>query len=451
MNTLYFSCNMGAAGDMLGAALLELFPDRAAALAALNGMGIPGVEYRAEKAVKCGIVGTHLQVLLHGEEEQPAEDGTPHCAVHGSCSVSAHDKNPTGAQAGVAAEHAHAHGQQAEALPEHDHHHAEDPHSHEGHPHVHHSLADIDAVLDGLAAPEAVRADAKAVYRSIADAESRVHGTPVSEVHFHEVGALDAVADVAAVCLLLHLLAPVRICASPIQVGGGTVRCAHGILPVPTPATTLLLEGLPVEAGAAPTELCTPTGAALLRHFTVQYGAMPAMRITRTGRGCGKKDFAAANCVTAYYGESTDEAEAGPMDEVTELRCNLDDMTPEAIGYAQETLLQAGALDVFTTAIGMKKGRPAVLLTVLCRPGQQAAMAAMLLRHTTTLGVRETLCRRYTLRRVQRTADTEWGPVHFKTAQGWGVQREKPEYEDLARIARETGLPLAEVLRRILG
>ena len=418
MKTLYINCNMGAAGDMLGAALLELFPDRAAALAALNGMAIPGVEYIAESAVKCGILGTHLKVLVHGAEELP--DGQTAACTAESAQPCIHAESDS-----------HSHGCGG------------------AHVHAHHSLIDIGAVLNALRAPEPVKSHAKAVYQSIAEAESRVHGLPVEQVHFHEVGALDAVADVAAVCLLLHLLQPDEICASPIQLGGGTVHCAHGILPVPAPATALLLEGLPVCAGAAETELCTPTGAALLRHFVTRFGAMPAMTIQAVGHGCGRKDFPTANCVTALLGESEGSDIAHPMDSVAELRCNLDDMTAEAIGYAQEILFEAGALDVFTTPIAMKKGRPATLLTVLCRPEDRRAMAALLMRHTTTLGVRESLCSRYTLRRETHTLNTEWGEVHVKTAEGWGAHRVKTEYDDLARIARKTGLPLEEVRRRI--
>ncbi len=398
---LYWNCSMGAAGDMLAASLLELCPDRAAALAALNALGIPGVEYRAEPSEKCGIRGTHLRVLVHGQEEGE----------------------------GAVLPHAH--------------------------PHAHHTMAEIAAVIGALQAPEAVRQDALAVYQLIAQAESRVHGMPVAEVHLHEVGALDAIADISAVCLLLRRLAPESILASPIEVGGGTVRCAHGVLPVPAPATTELLAGLPIRGGAAECELCTPTGAALLRYFVQRYAAgLPTMRLQAAGHGCGQRDLPAANCVTAYWYEDAENAAAphtggGPMDEITELCCNLDDMTPEAVGYAQEVLFAAGARDVFTTPIGMKKGRPGVLLTCLCAPAEAERFARLLLAHTTTLGVRETVCRRYTLRRENRTVQTVLGPLHVKTAEGWGVRREKPEYDDLAALARQNGLTFSEVQAKL--
>jgi len=308
-------------------------------------------------------------------------------------------------------------------------------------------MADIRALLAGLPVSERVRADALAIYGLIAAAESEVHGVPVEQIHFHEVGTMDAVADVVAVSLLMEELAPERVLASPVHVGSGQVRCAHGLLPVPAPATALLLRGVPIYGGAVRGELCTPTGAALLRHFVSAFGPMPPLRVAAVGYGMGNKDFEAANCVRALLGESGEQADG----RAAELRCNLDDMTPEAIAFAAERLLAAGALDVWTAPIGMKKGRPGVMLCVLCREEDRAALAAAIFRHTTTLGVRESLCGRYTLRRAEETAETPLGPVRRKTAAGYGVTRAKYEYEDLARLARERDLSLAETLRQIEG
>ena len=419
MKTLYLECNMGAAGDMLTAALLELHPDPAGFLRRLNALGLPGVAVRAEQTMKCGVTGTRVTVTVDGEEEESADvDFHAHTHEHG------HD-HPH--------EHHHDH--------EHDHGH---PHGHDHgaeHAHTHHhtGLHEIEHIVSHLDLPEAVRSDVLAVYGLIADAESHAHARPVDQVHFHEVGALDAVADVTAVCLLLHELAPDRIAASPVHVGCGQVRCAHGILPVPAPATAHILRGVPTYGGAVQGELCTPTGAALLRHFAAEFGAQPLMRVEKIGYGMGKKDFEAANCVRALLGETD-----GSRDEVLELCCNLDDMTPEAVGFAAEELLGAGALDVFTAAVQMKKSRPGVLLTVLCRPDDRERLLALLFRHTTTLGVRERRCARYVLGRTERKTQTPYGAVRVKAASGWGVTREKPEYEDLARIARENGLSLAE-------
>ena len=242
-------------------------------------------------------------------------------------------------------------------------------------------MGEIRHILSHLDIPESVRIDAEAVYQLIAQAESHAHGRPVEEVHFHEVGTLDAVTDVVAVCWLLHDLAPEKIVASPVHVGCGQVRCAHGILPVPAPATAFILQGVPTYGGAVQGELCTPTGAALLKHFAQSFGPSPVMRVEKIGYGMGKKDFEAANCVRAMLGQTQEGRET-----IVELCCNLDDMTPEALGFAQERLWEAGALDVYTTAVGMKKNRPGVLLTCMCREEDREKLLSLLFAHTTTLG-----------------------------------------------------------------
>ena len=305
-------------------------------------------------------------------------------------------------------------------------------------------MAEIAGILETLPLSEKVRRDAKEVYAAIAGAESRVHGVPVEEIHFHEVGSLDAVADVTAVCLLMELIGAERVIASPVHVGSGKVRCAHGILPVPAPATALLLKDIPIYSGEVKGELCTPTGAALVAHFASSFGAMPVMRVEKIGYGMGKKDFEAANCVRALLGET---GEGG--DEVAVLTTNLDDDTPETVGYAVEKLLEEGALDVTTSPLGMKKNRPGVELTVLCRPGDARKFAELLFRHTSTLGVRERIERRYVLSRRSETKETALGPVRVKLASGCGTRKEKIEYEDLARLARENGLSLREVREKI--
>jgi len=413
MKTLYLECSMGAAGDMLTAALLELLPDPAGFLERLNSIGLPGVKYNAEPMEKCGIHGTHMRVTVDGVEESI------------DCQDHTHE------------DHAHHHHHE-------NHEHGEEDYHHHDHPHSHHDLHEVEHIVSCLDIPEQIRADVMAVYRLIAEAESHVHGRAVEEIHFHEVGAMDAVADVTAVCLLLHELSPDRIMASPVHVGSGQVRCAHGVLPVPAPAAAYLLRDIPTYGGEVRGELCTPTGAALLRRFVQDFGPQPAMRVHKVGYGCGKKDFDRANCVRAMWGETEDD-----RDRAVELRCNLDDMTPEAVGFAMEELFSAGALDVFTTPIGMKKNRPGILLTCLCRETEREPVLAALFRHTATLGVREFPCVRYVLDRETRTVDTSCGPVHVKRSTGWGVIREKAEYEDLARIARERGLSLAETVELV--
>lgn len=429
MKTLYLECAMGAAGDMLMGALLELFPEPQERIRRLNALGIPGVTYQMERREKCGILGTHVSVLVNGQEEHS------HDHIHGQ----EHH------------EHAHMHEQHEhdhEHEHEHDHEHAHEHthhHDHEDHTHAHHhsSMADIRHIIGHLALPETVRTNAISVYEAIARAESHAHGKPVEEIHFHEVGTMDAVADVVGVCMLMDELGVQQVYGSPVHVGSGHVHCAHGILPVPAPATTFLLQGVPCYGGEIQGELCTPTGAALLRRFVTKFGPMPRMTMEKVGYGMGNKDFAMANCVRAILGETETETETA--DTVIELQCNLDDMTPEDLGYAEEKLMEAGALDVYTTAIGMKKNRPGVLLSVLAKPEDRDTLTKLLFLHTTTLGVRETEHRRKILTRTAYEKNTPWGPVTVKCAEGWGVRREKPEFEDLRRIAEREHISLSEI------
>lgn len=382
MKTLYLDCGMGAAGDMLAAALLELVPNREEILKTLNSLGLPGVEIAAIPAQKCGIAGTHFSVTVHGQEE-------------------------------------HSHG-----------------HSHEHH---HSSMEDIAHLVAQMPASPKLRQDILNVYTLIAQAESLVHGVPVCDIHFHEVGTLDALADITAVCLLMETLSPDQVIASPVHVGSGHVRCAHGILPVPAPATAKLLTGIPIYGGEIQGELCTPTGAALLKYFVTSFGSLPLMTANAVGYGMGTRDFPIANCLRAMLGTEEED------DRVMELSCNLDDMTGEEIGFAAEALLDAGALDVCTVPIGMKKGRPGVQLQVLCRSADRERIVKELFRNTTTLGIRVSEKRRYLLKRREEVREG----IRWKISEGYGVCREKPEYEDLAAYARQENISLPETKRRL--
>lgn len=409
MNTLYVDCAMGAAGDMLTAALLELLPEPDKFVEKLNALGIPGVRFQKEASVKCGITGTHISVTVHGEEEE-SHDHHGHEHHH---------------------DHEHHHGHEHDHKHEHDHHHS--------------SLHDIEHIVrEHLPVSDRVKDDVMAVYQLIAGAESQAHGVPVTEIHFHEVGTMDAVADITAVCMLMEELAPEQVVVSPIHVGSGQVRCAHGVLPVPAPATAYLLRDVPIYGGSIRGELCTPTGAALLKHFATKFGDMPVMATRAIGYGMGKKDFEAANCVRVLLGETADNG-----DTVAELSCNIDDMTGEAVGFAMDALFAAGALEVYTVPAGMKKSRPGILLCVMCREEDRDKMVRLLFKHTTTLGVRERISRRYTLKRSVETAGTPLGPVRKKVSTGYGVRREKYEYEDIAELARTHELSIREVLGQI--
>ncbi len=418
MKTLYLECGMGAAGDMLTAALLELIPDKQAFIDKMNALGLPGVQVEAEKAVKCGITGTHMKVTVHGEEEE-SEDVHEH--------------------------HHHDHDHEHDHHHEHEHHHDHEDGHDPGHHHHHHaSVADIEGLIDKLEVSGKVKADAKAVYALIAEAESQVHGHPVNEIHFHEVGTMDAVADVVGVCILMEEIGAEKIVASPVHVGSGHVHCMHGILPVPAPATALILNGIPTYGGQVQGELCTPTGAALLKHFASSFGDRPVMTTEAIGYGMGKKDFERANCLRAFLGESE-----GAREQIAKLECNLDDMTGEDIGFAMEQLFKAGAKDVYTQAIGMKKSRPGVLLSVICLPDDADRLAAVMMKHTTTLGIRRQDMSRYVLERSIETVQTPYGPVRVKTASGMGVQRRKAEYDDLASLAEKLNAPLESIRKSL--
>lgn len=453
MKTLYLECGMGAAGDMLTAALLELMPDPEAAVTELNGLGIPGVQFSKEAVSKCGIGGTHMTVKVHGEEESEEmfhhhHEHHDHLHEHehddeSACHEHHHDHEHI--HEGHEHHHDHTHEHSHEHTHGHTHEHAHE-HGDDGHTHHHHSsLHDIEHIVCGhLNIPDQVKQDVMAVYGLIAEAESHAHGVPVTEIHFHEVGTMDAIADITAVCLLMNKIAPDQVIVSPVHVGSGHVHCAHGILPVPAPATAYILNGVPMYGGAVKGELCTPTGAALLKHFATRFGDMPVMRTEAIGYGMGKKDFEQANCIRAMLGETED---AG--DSVLQLECNVDDMTAEELGFAMEAILAAGALEVYTVAAGMKKSRPGTILCVLCHEDAKETLVRVIFRNTTTIGVREHRCSRYTLKRSFETVQTPYGDVQKKLSSGYGVTREKYEYEDLARIAREQGLSLAEVRKSI--
>lgn len=386
MKTLYLDCSMGAAGDMLSAALLELIDERDAFVDELNSLGWECVEFMPEESIKCGIRGTHMSVLVHGAEE--------------------------------------------------------DSHHH-GH-HSHSSLQDVEHRLCHLRLSDDIKEDVLSVYRLLAMAESQVHGVPITDIHFHEVGTLDALADITAVCMLMRRLRPDCVIASPVHVGSGQVRCTHGILPVPAPATAELLRGIPIYGGEIQGELCTPTGAALLKYFVQEFRAMPTMTVDAIGYGMGRKDFPAANCVRAVLGQTAPET-----DSVLELSCNLDDMSAEATAFAMDILLKNGALDVYTVPIGMKKSRPGTMLCVLCRPEKKDTMLHLLFKHTTSLGIRETEHPRYTLKRDIVSVQTPYGEVRRKDSSGYGVTRRKYEYDDLCRLAESHDLSLFELLEKL--
>jgi hypothetical protein len=423
---LYLECSMGASGDMLMAALYELLPDKGAFREKMEKLGLPGVTVEYSASTKCGIAGTRIAVKIGGEEEKSQDvkqgDGSP------------------------ASHHHHGDGFH------HHHHHGDGNHHHGGghHHHAHNTggkrygYEEILDMIRSLDLPGKVLKDALGVYGIIGKAEAAVHGVPLSEIHLHEIGSLDAVADIVGCCLLIDMLGVTEVTASPVHVGSGSVRCEHGILPVPAPAAAEILKGVPIYGGRIKGELCTPTGAALLKQFVARFGEMQPMAATKIGYGMGAKDFEAANCLRAFLCED-EKPGGGYRDTVYEISCNLDDMAPEAVGVAFGLLLENGALDVYTVPIMMKKNRPAVLLSCLCTEGKKDMLAKLMLEHTTTLGVRVAASSREVLARTTKTVSTEYGEIRVKSAQGFGIQKRKPEYDDVLKAAKKHGIPFATV------
>lgn len=393
MRTLYLECGMGAAGDMICAALFELIDDKRSFADKITSIFPDFISISFESAETCGILGTRMRVCIHGQEEH------------------SHDTNHR-------------------------------PHERNEHHHEHRSLADIEEIIDSLDVSPRVKGDAKAVYTLIAEAESAVHGRSVSQVHFHELGAIDAVADVVTASMLFEQINPQRVIVSPVCVGKGYVKCAHGMLPVPAPATARLLQDIPIHAGDIESELCTPTGAALLKHFAGEFSSMPTMRMSCVGCGIGSKRFERANCVRSFLGEDGNPHESC-RDSVAELRCNIDDMTGEAVSFAAQALLSGGALDVYTIPITMKKGRPAYMLCVICGRDDAEKLAHLILKHTSTLGVRIGFSERLVMERHTETRPVFGGNVRLKRAALGDIERSKLEYDDVAEFAKANDISYA--------
>ncbi|MDX2030401.1 MAG: nickel pincer cofactor biosynthesis protein LarC [Blastocatellia bacterium] len=422
--TLYLDCFAGASGDMLIGALLDCGLDFDLLKSNLKGLGVEGYELRLATVDRCGITAAKFDVVLGDEPDEPHDHGHQH----------AHD-------------HAHPH--------DHSHHdHAPvEPHLHAGH----RALSTIRRMIADAALSPGVKARAQTIFQRIGEAESKIHNIPIETVHFHEVGAVDSIVDIVGCCIGLEALGIERVISSPLHVGFGTFRCAHGIYPVPGPATTELLKGAPIYSKDIEGELMTPTGAAIISTLAESYGHMPMMRIERIGYGAGTRTYPKfPNVLRAILGETQTDADETP-DLVTVIEANLDDLNPQVFGHVMEQALAAGALDLFYTAVQMKKNRPGVLLTLLCRPADRPRMIDLLLRETTTLGVRHREERREILRREFLTVETPYGPIRLKLAKSRDGQtmNAAPEFEDCRAAALRHQVPLREVqmaaMRRYSG
>ncbi len=434
----------GAAGDMLLAAFLDAGLDRDALERALRGVVADGWTLAPERVVKRGIAATYAGLVVPGEDGDEDHRHYPTVAPHHHGD---HD-------------HGHHHGDG-----DHGHHHAGGGTRH---------LADVLAIVERSGLTARQRERASAIYRRLAEAEARVHGTTADAIHFHEIGQLDAILDVAASCVALDLLGIEELRCSPFPIGHGSISMQHGLYPNPPPATAELLRGWPTRSVDVDGELVTTTAAAILTTLATP-GPRPDLVVERIGYGAGRSDFSVPNVTRVMLGSAvrgeptrarsvldeeangapradrtprasgTPEADVPEGDEVVVLEANIDDMSPQHYELAVERLFAAGARDVWLTPIQMKKGRPAIVLAALAAPADERAVARTMLAETTTIGVRVRTERRYVLPRTIALVDTPYGPVRVKRAELDGRSRVRPEYDDLVRIARERELPLAEV------
>ena len=413
MRILYLDCGMGAAGDMLAGALVSLLSkeEQESFIKMINNIGVDGVKVSLSDDAKCGITGKHFKVEIDGVEEH------------------SHDV------------HEHEHHHEHEQEHGHHHEHGDGHNDNDNHGHHHHGTDPFPEELETVAEKLDCPNDIQKVYELLAEAEAKVHGKDVSEIHFHEVGMKDALIDIASVVYLMNKLKVDKVVVSPVNVGFGKVKCAHGILPVPAPATAELVKGIPTYAGRFEGELLTPTGAALLKYYADEFSYQPLMNVIKCGYGTGNKNFESANVVKAVLGEVTDELIS---ENIIELNCNVDDMSAEDMAYATKALIENGAKDAFVTPVIMKKGRSGMLLTVLCSAIDKERFVSLIFKHTSTIGIRVKETERIILNRHEETVHTKLGDVRVKYSEGYGVKRAKPEFEDLRKLAEENNISVAE-------
>ncbi len=409
---MYFDCFAGAAGDMVLGALIDAGLPVDALRSALGSLGV-GHEIDVTRVMRAGIAATHVRV-------RETNAGQGHTHDH---------------------QHPHLHEDQYQ--------HVHQPH----HAHGHRSLAEIAHLVGHSSLSAAAKAKAVALFARLAEAEAAIHNMPVEEVHLHEVGALDSIIDIAGAVFALEWFGIDDIVASPLNVGGGTIEIAHGTFPVPAPATLRLLIGAPTYSSGVQAELVTPTGALLMTSYARSYGPMPPMTVERIGYGAGTRDLGRVpNVLRVAIGERVDAARSGAGESIVQIECEIDDMNPQLFGPVTDRLFAEGALDVFLTAVQMKKGRPGTLVTVLTTDARRTALVDVLFRETTTVGVRFTAMSRETLERRWVDVAVTGGTVRLKVAgRGGEVLNVIPEFDDCLRIATATGRPIKAVQAEALN
>lgn len=434
MRLLYVDCFSGAAGDMLLGALIDAGVPLAEVRRALGSLAVAPDTIWTERVIRAGVSATRFRV--RGEDGLDGHDAHPH--AHGE---------PDGRLSAPGPTHGHAHGPAHD--PDHGHAHGHRPApagatAPPPHHHAHRSLAEIGRLIDGSALSAAGKRRARELFTVLGEVEAAIHGTSLDRVHLHEVGALDSIIDIVGTVFALEHLGVERVVSSPLNVGGGSIRSAHGLYPVPAPATIRLLQGVPIYAGSQAVELVTPTGALLVTGYASAYGPIPPMRVERIGYGAGSRDLAETpNVLRVLVGES-DAAPAGHR--VVVMETEIDDMNPQIFGPLMDQLLAQGALDVFYTAVQMKKNRPGTLLTVVAAPEARERLTATIFRETTTIGIRHREMARECLDRETVAVDTAVGVVRVKVARRDGeVLNVSPEFDDCTRLAAEHGRPVKEI------
>lgn len=405
MRILYFDCFSGISGDMAMGALLDLGIDKEAFRRELAKLNLDGYELIIKDKLVNGIKGTDVSVMLHVHEHQ----------------------------------HSHSHSRS---------------HNDSGHSHLMRNLDDINRIIDQSSLSERVKCFSKAVFLEIAAAEAKVHNKSINEVHFHEVGAVDSIVDIVGTAICIEMLDVDKVCSSELHDGKGTIKCQHGIIPVPVPAVMEMLagSGIPLISEDIGTELVTPTGMALIKHMAQEFGRMPPMLVDKTGCGMGKRETGRFNALRVVMGTVVGTVNEDKLkeEEIIVLETNIDDMSPEILGYVSAKLFEAGALDVFYTPIYMKKGRPAFMLTVLSKNETEKKLADIVLMETSTLGIRRSVCSRYCMEREIVGVMTEFGEVRAKLASKGDFKKASPEYEDCRKIAEARGIPLSRVYEAVM-
>ncbi|MFW5490669.1 MAG: nickel pincer cofactor biosynthesis protein LarC [Desulfovibrio sp.] len=471
MNILYYECFAGISGDMNLAAMIDLGVEPDYLRTELSKLGLDDeFELCVSQEFRSGIRGTRVDVLLNQEHDHTHDHPHAHDAEEEGGHHHHHQPHGKAKECGHAAfaghDHAHSHDHPHEHHHGHDHEYHAHGHEHDhghghGHTHTHNrNLGDIEAIIMGSSLDDAVKETSLRIFRRVAEAEGHVHGKPIEEVHFHEVGATDSIVDIVGAAICFHRLGVDAVWASSVELGGGVVHCVHGVMPVPAPATVEILHGIPTTRGRVQFESTTPTGAAILAALVDEFTDAPVMETRKTGYGIGHKESEMPNFLRVHLaavsssggarlgGARLGGAKSGGANSCRArlLQCNIDDMTGEHLGDAMELLLEQGAMDVHFSSIMMKKNRPGTMLSLLCAESDEERFKELLFRHTTTLGIKSFALEKTELQRTFEPLDTPLGSVTMKNALWNGkVVRSKPEFEECRELARKNGLTLAEV------